>query len=50
MKAGTVIKDKNGKLVTHSKEVLQVCEEYFMSLLNQRERENWIYIDQLMEN
>jgi len=28
-----VIKNKNGKPVTHSKVVLQVCEEYFMSLL-----------------
>ena len=31
-----MIKDKNGKLVTDMKEVLQIWEEYFKTLLNQR--------------
>ena len=37
VKTGSVIKDKNGKLVTDGKDVLKVWEEYFKELLNQRE-------------
>ena len=37
VKTGSVIKDKNGKLVTDRKDVLKVWEEYFKELLNQRE-------------
>ena len=35
VKPGTVIKDKNGKLVTDGKEVLQLREEYVKTLLKQ---------------
>ena len=34
----SVIKDKNGKLVTDRKYVLHVWEEYFKELLNQMEK------------
>ena len=37
VKSGSVIIDKNGKLLTDRKYVLQVWEEYFKELLNQRE-------------
>ena len=37
VKTGSVINDKNGKLVTDRKDVLQVWEEYFRELLKQRE-------------
>ena len=37
VKTGSVIKDKNGKLVTDKKDALQVLEEYFKVLLNHRE-------------
>ena len=35
--SGSVIKDKNGKLITDWKDVLKVWKEYFKELLNQRE-------------
>ena len=38
MKAATKIKDKNGMLVTDRKEVPYIWEEYFKTLLNQREK------------
>ena len=39
MKGGTVMKDRNGKLVTEQEAVLKVWESYFKELLNQ-ERNN----------
>ena len=38
VKTGSVINDRKGKLVTDKKDVLQVWEEYFEELLNQREK------------
>ena len=38
VKGGTVISNKNGKQVTDRKEMLRVWEEYFNTLLNQREK------------
>ena len=37
VKTGSVIKYKNGKLVMDKKYALQVWEDYFKELLNQRE-------------
>ena len=37
VKTRSVIKDKNGKLVTDRKDVLQVWEDYFKELLSQKE-------------
>ena len=42
VKAGTVIKYRNGKLLID-------WEEYFKTLLNQTETENWIDLVQLRE-
>ena len=39
VKGGTLIKDRNGKLVTEKEAVLKVLESYFKELLNQ-ERKN----------
>ena len=36
VKGGTVIKDRNGKLVTEKEAVLKVWESYFKELLNQK--------------
>ena len=37
VKTGSIIKDNNGKLVMEKKYVLQVWEDYFKELINQRE-------------
>ena len=40
VKGGTVIKDRNGKLVTQQEEVLNVWESYFKELLNKEGNKN----------
>ena len=40
VKGGTVIKDRNGKLVTEQEAVLKVWESYFKELLNQEGNNN----------
>ena len=40
VKGGTVIKDRNGKLVTQQEEVLRVWESYFKELLNKEGNNN----------
>ena len=40
VKGGTVIKDRNRKLVTEQKVVLKVLESYFKELLNQEGNNN----------
>ena len=40
VKGGTVIKDRNGKLVTEQEAVLKFCESYFKELLNHEGNNN----------
>ena len=40
VKGGTVVKDRNGKLVTEQEAVLKVWESYFKELLNQERNNN----------
>ena len=40
VKGGTVMKDRNGKLVTEQEAVLKVRESYFKELLNQERNNN----------
>ena len=43
VKGGTVIKDRNGKLLTQQEEVLNVWESYFKELLNKEITMIWNY-------
>ena len=53
VKDGTVIKDRNGKLVTEQEAVLKVWESYFKELLNQEGNNNGLelpsYVDGKVE-
>ena len=44
MKAGTAINDMNRKVAIVMKEMLRIWEEYFKTILRQRETYNLIYL------
>ena len=49
VKGGTVIKDRNGKLVTEQEAVLKVWESYFKELLNQERNNNDLELPSYVE-
>ena len=49
MKGGTVIKDRNGKLVTEQEALLKVWESYFKELLNQERNNNDLELPSYVE-
>ena len=46
---GTVIKDRNGKLLTEQEAVLKVWESYFKELLNQERNSNDLELPSYVE-
>ena len=49
VKGGTVMKDRNGKLVTEQEAVLKVWESYFKELLNQERNNNDLELPSYVE-
>ena len=49
VKGGTVMKDRNGKLVTEQEAVLKVWESYFKALLNQERNNNDLELPSYVE-
>ena len=49
VKGGTVVKDRNGKLVTKQEAVLKVWESYFKELLNQERNNNDLELPSYVE-